>query len=139
MKKRVLFLCTGNSCRSQMAEAWVRKLKGDSCDAYSAGVEKHGMNPYADKVMNEVGVSMDGQHSKLLSELENISFDLVITVCSSANESCPIFTGKTRVVHVPFDDPPTLTKNEDDEEKKLACYRQVRDKIAEYIKNTNDF
>lgn len=130
---KVLFLCTGNSCRSQMAEGWCRALKSDSIEAYSAGVEKHGMNPYAMKVMAEAGVDISTHHSKLLSEL-NIEFDYVVTVCGNAHESCPVFLGKTKVVHVGFADPPFLAKSCHSEEEKLVCYRQVRDQIKSFIK-----
>lgn len=135
MKKKVLFLCTGNSCRSQMAEAWLRHLKSHKYEAYSAGIEKHGMNRYAVKVMREAGVDMAKHHSKLLSELADVQFDQVVTVCAQANESCPVFPGKTKVIHVPFDNPPVLTRDLADEEEKLSCYRRVRDEIAQLIKS----
>lgn len=133
MKKRVLFLCTGNSCRSQMAEGWLRHLKGDKFAAFSAGVAKHGMNQHAIKVMQEAGVDISGQHSKLLSELENRDFDLVVTVCGNAHESCPVFPGRARIVHVPFDDPPALTRGLTEENDILPVYRRVRDEIAAFI------
>lgn len=135
MKKRVLFLCTGNSCRSQMAEGWLRHLRGDEFAAFSAGVATHGMNQYAIRVMNEVGVDISKHRSKLLSEFVGQEFDLIVTVCSKANESCPIFPGKPRVVHVPFDDPPALAAGLKNEEQILNCYRRVRDEIAEFIRN----
>lgn len=103
---KILFLCTGNSCRSQMAEGWARALKSDVVEAYSAGIETHGLNPYAVKVMAEAGVDISAQKSKLVPELPTQEFDYVITVCGNARESCPVFPGKTRVVHVGFDDPP---------------------------------
>src|ERR1700754_3204294 len=99
-KLKVLFLCTGNSCRSQMAEAWARHLKDDVIEPYSAGIEPHGMNPRAVQVMKEAGVDTGGQRSKHVDELKHISFDYVITVCDHAHESCPIFPGRTKVVHV---------------------------------------
>lgn len=132
-KIKVLFLCTGNSCRSQMAEGWARCLKGDVIEPYSAGIEKHGMNPHAIKVMAEAGVDISKQHSKMLDELASVTFDYVVTVCGHANEHCPVFPGKTKVVHVGFDDPPRLTKNMDDGEPKLAVYRRVRDQIRAFI------
>ena len=132
-KLKVLFLCTGNSCRSQMAEAWARHFHGATMDVYSAGIEKHGMNPYAMKVMSEAGVSMEKQWSKTLAELSSVSFDWVITVCGHANEHCPVFPGKTKVIHVGFEDPPRLTKGMPDGEEKLAVYRRVRDEIRAYV------
>ncbi len=102
-KTKVLFLCTGNSCCSQMAEGWARHLPGDTIDAYSAGIEAHGMNPNAVKVMDEAGVDISGQSSKLASTLEDVPLDVVITVCGHADENCPAFLGKARVVHVGYD------------------------------------
>lgn len=130
---KVLFLCTGNSCRSQMAEGWAHALKGDVFKSYSAGIEKHGMNPYAVKVMAEAGVDITKQHSKLLTELGDIKFDYVVTVCGNAHESCPVFLGKTRVVHVGFDDPPKLAQLCHSEEKTLDVYRRVRDEIKAFV------
>jgi arsenate reductase len=128
---RILFLCTGNSCRNQMAEGWARALKGDCIEAYSAGLEKHGMNPYALKVMAEAGVDISKQCSKLPAELGPVEFDYVVTVCGHADENCPVFPGKT--VHVGFDDPPKLTKDLPDGEEKLAVYRRVRDQIKGFV------
>ena len=103
MKKKVLFLCTGNSCRSQMAEGWLRHLHGDRFDAFSAGIAKHGLNTYAVQAMKEIGIDISAHHSKLLSELKTPDFDLVVTVCSNAHESCPLFPGKAKVVQrTPF-------------------------------------
>ncbi len=132
-KLKILFLCTGNSCRSQMAEGWCRHLKGDIIDAYSAGIETHGLNPCAVKVMAEVGVDISNHHSKLLAELESIEFDYVITVCGHAHESCPFFPGNAKVVHAGFDDPPKLAEAAATEEDKLNCYRRVRDEIKKYV------
>src|SRR5206468_2544807 len=126
-KIKVLFLCTGNSCRSQMAEGWARTLKGDVIEAYSAGVEPHGMNARAVQVMGEAGVDMSGQRSKHVDEIKHVAFDYVVTVCDHAHETCPLFPGKTKVVHVGFDDPPRLAKEARSEEEALACYRRVRD------------
>ena len=130
---KVLFLCTGNSCRSQMAEGWARNLKGDRIEAYSAGIETHGLNPDAVRVMAEVGVDISGQRSKRVDELRGIEFDYVVTVCGHANESCPVFPGKTQVVHVGFDDPPRLAADAKTEEERLAPYRRVRDEIRAFI------
>ncbi len=128
MKKSVLFLCTGNSCRSQMAEGWARHLWGVKYDCYSAGTEKHGMNPYAVEVMQEAGVDISGQHSKTVQELPKIQFDLVVTVCDAAKEKCPYFPGG-KVVHQGFADPPKLAQGLKDKEEILKVYRQVRDEI----------
>jgi len=132
-KIRVLFLCTGNSCRSQIAEGWARHLKSDVVEPYSAGIEIHGLNPNAVKVMAEAGVDISGHHSKHLNELKDIDFDYVITVCDIAHESCPIFPGKTKVVNVGFDDPPRLAKQAKTKEDALNCYRRVRDEIRVLI------
>ena len=132
-KIKVLFLCTGNSCRSQMAEGWARHLKSDVLEPYSAGIEKHGMNPHALNVMAEAGVDLSRQYSKTLAELEGVTFDYVVTVCGHANEHCPIFTGKTKVIHVGFEDPPKLTKHLPDGPEKLAVYRRVRDEIRRFV------
>ena len=132
-KKKVLFLCTGNSCRSQMAEGWAKKLKGDTLEAYSAGIEPHGMNARAVKVMAEAGVDISGHHSKHLDELKDVPFDYVVTVCDHANETCPVFLGKVKRVHVGFDDPPRLAKDAKSEEEALGHYRRVRDEIRSFV------
>jgi arsenate reductase (thioredoxin) len=137
-KLKVLFLCTGNSCRSQMAEGWARALKGGSVEAYSAGIEKHGMNPHALKVMAEAGVDISHQYSKTPAELGPVEFDYVVTVCGHADEHCPVFPGKTRVVHVGFEDPPKLTKQLPDGQEKLAVYRRVRDEIRQFVERLPD-
>ncbi len=133
-KTKILFLCTGNSCRSQMAEGWARALKSDSIDAYSAGIETHGMNPHAIKVMAEAGVDISGQHSKKADALDAVDFDVVITVCGHANETCPMWLkGKAQVVHVGFDDPPKLAKSAKTEAEALGHYRRVRDEIKAFV------
>ena len=132
-KTKVLFLCTGNSCRSQMAEGWARALKGYVVEPYSAGVEPHGMNPLAVKVMAEAGVDIAGQRSKHVDELRDVPLDYVVTVCDHANETCPLFPGRTRKVHVGFDDPPRLAKTAETEEEALSHYRRVRDEIRAFI------
>ena len=134
-KLKILFLCTGNSCRSQMAEGWARHLKADALESYSAGIEKHGMNPHAIKVMAEAGVDISRQFSKTTAELGPLHFDYVVTVCGHANEHCPIFPGHAKVVHVGFEDPPKLTKGLPDGEEKLAVYRRVRDEIRQFIES----
>jgi arsenate reductase len=132
-KLRVLFLCTGNSCRSQMAEGWARELKSDTIDACSAGIETHGLNPNAINVMAEVGVDITSQKSELVSGYLESPIDLVITVCGHAHETCPVFPGSARVMHVPFNDPPALAQDASSEEEKLDCYRRVRDEIRAFI------
>jgi arsenate reductase len=132
-KPRVLFLCTGNSCRSQMAEGWARHLKADALEAYSAGIETHGLNPRAVRVMAEAGVDISGHRSKHLDELADVDFDYVVTVCGHAHETCPHFPGRAKVVHVPFDDPPRLAQGAATEEEALAPYRRVRDEIRLYV------
>ncbi len=132
-KARILFLCTGNSCRSQMAEGWVRHLKSDIFEAYSAGIEKHGLNPLAVKAMAEVGVDISRQESKVVAELPTMEFDYVVTVCGHAHESCPRFSGKAKVVHLGFDDPPRLAADAKTEEEALTHYRRVRDEIRAFV------
>ncbi len=132
-KLKILFLCTGNSCRSQMAEGWARALKGDVLEPFSAGIEKHGLNPCAVRVMAEAGVDISGQQSKTVAELGEMNFDFVITVCGHAHEHCPLFPGKAKVIHVGFDDPPQLAKTARTEEEALAHYRRVRDEIRAFI------
>jgi arsenate reductase len=116
-----------------MAEGWARALKGDLIDAYSAGIEKHGMNSNAVKVMAEAGVDISGHFSKTPAELGPVELDYVVTVCGHADENCPVFPGKTKVVHFGFEDPPKLTKHLPDGEEKLAVYRRVRDEIRQFI------
>lgn len=130
---KVLFLCTGNSCRSQMAEGWVRALKHGVIEAWSAGIEKHGMNPLAMKVMAEAGVDISGQYSKTVDELPVREFDYVITLCGHASENCPFFPGKAKRLHAGFDDPPQLAKDARSEEEALAHYRRVRDEIRAFV------
>lgn len=131
MKSTILFLCTGNSCRSQMAEGWARRLRGDIIEPYSAGREKHGLNPLAVKVMAEAGVDISAQQSSLVEELPIETFDYVITLCGHANETCPIIPGRT--VHHGFDDPPKLAGKAGNQEEALALYRRVRDEIRDFI------
>ena len=130
---KVLFLCTGNSCRSQMAEGWTRHLKGEQIEAYSAGIEVHGLNPDAVRVMAEAGVDISGHRSKRLDELRDVEFDYVVTVCDHARESCPVFPGKAKVVHVGFDDPPRLAADAKTEEERLAPYRRVQKEIRAFV------
>jgi arsenate reductase len=138
MKMKILFLCTGNSCRSQMAEGWSRALRSESLDPYSAGIEIHGLNPAAGHVMAEAGVDISGQRSKHVDELRDIPFDYVVTVCDNAHASCPLFPGKAKVVHVGFDDPPRLAAGAKTEEERLAPYRRVRDEIRKFVEALPD-
>ncbi len=128
----ILFLCTGNSCRSQMAEAIARELYPQH-KFYSAGIETHGMNPYAVKVCEERGLDMSSHSSKHVDTLQEVKFDVVLTVCDNANESCPIFIGLAQKLHHSFQDPPKLAANLATEEEKLSVYRQVRDEIRAYL------
>ena len=132
-KIKILFLCTGNSCRSQMAEGWARHLKGDVIEPYSAGIETHGLNPRAVLVMAEAGVDLSNHRSKHLNEIKHIPFDWVITVCDNANESCPVFPGKVKRFHMSFDDPPKLAKTAKTDEEALSNYRRVRDEIRMFV------
>ena len=129
---RVLFLCTGNSCRSQMAEGFARHLRGDVIDASSAGIEAHGLNPNAIKVMAEAGVDITAQRSDVVTDLA-IDWDVVVTVCGHAHETCPTLPGAPSVVHVAFDDPPRLAADASNEEEALEHYRRVRDEIRDFI------
>lgn len=132
-KLRVLFLCTGNSCRSRMAEGWANRLKGDVIEPHSAGVEVKDIDPLAVRVMADVGVDISGGHSTHVSEVLNIPFDHVVTVCSHARETCPVFPGGAKRLHVEFDDPPFLTRGMAGEADKLAVYRRVRDEIRRFV------
>ena len=135
---RILFLCTGNSCRSQMAEGWARALKAEEFEAYSAGVERHGLNQNAVRVMAEAGVDISGQGSKLVEDLPTQEFDWVVTLCGHANEHCPFFPGKVRRMHAGFDDPPALAKDARSEEEALEHYRRVRDEIRDFVTGMPD-
>lgn len=132
-KAKILFLCTGNSCRSQMAEGWAKKLRSNDIVAYSAGIEIHGLNPLAVQVMAEAGVDISGHKSKLVTDLAAQTFDLVITVCGHADENCPYFPGPTQVVHHGFDDPPKLAADAANKEEALGYYRRVRDEIRDFV------
>ena len=139
MKKNILFLCTGNSCRSQMAEGFGKKYFGGIYNIYSAGIEKHGMNQNAIKVMSEKGIDLSSHSSKTLEDIGRILFNYVFTVCGHANENCPIFLGKAKVIHVGFSDPPKLAQGLTDEEEILKHYRRVRDEIENFAKNLTTY
>jgi arsenate reductase (thioredoxin) len=132
VKRRVLFLCTHNSARSQMAEGLLRALGGDRFEAFSAGTEATHVRPLAIRAMAELGIDISHQESKVLDRFLNERFDAVITVCDQANEACPVFFGARERLHWSFPDP---SKAEGSEEQQLAVYRQVRDAIYERIEH----
>ncbi len=136
--KNILFLCTGNSCRSQMAEGWGKSLLGDKFNFYSAGTTKHGLNHRAVKVMAEAGVDISNYESNITSELPESHMDFVFTVCSDAHENCPYFPGG-EIIHTGFDDPPRLTKEMTNEEEILDVYRRVRDEIKKVVENLETY
>jgi arsenate reductase len=130
-RTKVLFLCTGNSARSQIAEAFLRKYAGDRSEVYSAGLKPKGINPYTVQVMEEVGIPLDGHHSKPLTEyMGRVGFDYLITVCDDADENCPFFPGMGQRMHWGFEDPAAFAGSE---EETLAKFREVRGRIDERI------
>ncbi len=139
MKKKLnlLYLCTGNSCRSQMAEGWTRHLKGDLINTYSAGIETHGLNPNAIKVMKEAGIDISNHQSQHIDEFKDIKLDVIVTVCGHAHETCPYFPVDCKVIHVGFNDPPKIAKELKEkgasEEEQLNAYREVRNEIKEFV------
>jgi arsenate reductase len=142
-KLKLLFLCTGNSCRSQMAEGWTRHLKGELIEAYSAGIETHGLNPHMVKVMAEVGVDVTSQKSENIRDFADTQLDVVVTVCGHAHETCPVFPANCKVVHSGFPDPPKIAKElaaqGASEDEQLDCYRKVRDEIKSYVESLPNF
>ena len=132
-KMKVLFLCTANACRSQMAEAWARHLKGDVIEPHSAGTKRHVVSARAAEVMQEVGIDLSEHHSKSLDDLDGLDFDYVVTVCDNAAETCPVFPGDAMMVHRGFDDPPRLAAAETEEQRILEHYRRVRDEIHDFV------
>jgi arsenate reductase len=133
MKPKILFLCTGNSCRSQMAEGWTRALKGDQLKAFSAGIQPKGVDPRAVRVMAEAGIDISGQKSKDIDSMGNLEFEYVVTLCDNARESCPFFPVKTKRIHKGFEDPPLLAAKAANEEEALLPYRRVRDEIRAFV------
>jgi arsenate reductase len=129
-KIRVLFLCTGNSCRSQMAEGWAQHLKGDVVDVYSAGIRPIGVSSRAIKTMAEAGVDISMHTSKSIDDLGGVDFDYVVTLCDNAAQNCPVFPGKAKVIHKPLKDPYCATGSE---EQVMAEFRKVRDQIKAFI------
>jgi arsenate reductase len=130
MKKRVLFLCTANSSRSQMAEGIVNHFFGDKIAAFSAGTEATSVNPTAIEVMQEIGINISRYQSKYLTAFDGQSFDYVITLCGSANETCPLYIGGTKKTHIGFDDP---AKAKGTKEEVLREFRRVREEIKEKL------
>lgn len=135
MRHRVLFLCTGNSCRSQMAEGLARVRWGDEMSFASAGIERHGLNPLAVRAMAELDIDISGHDSKTVGQLERQKFDVVITVCGHAHETCPLFPGEAMVVHRGFDDPPYLARSAASEDDAMVHYRRVRDELRDFIED----
>ena len=129
-KKKVLFICIHNSARSQMAEALLNHLKGDKYEAYSAGIKPSNLNPYAIKVMKELGIDISGYRSKSINEFYGVEFDYIVTVCNQAKEECPIFLGGKKHIHKSFDDPSQFKGNE---EEILSKFRIIRDQIKDWI------
>ncbi|MCG3128621.1 MAG: Protein ArsC [Phycisphaerae bacterium] len=130
---RVLFLCTGNACRSQMAEGWARALRSDSIEPYSAGTDPHGLNRLAVRAMAEAGIDISRHASKSVHALTGVPFDFVVTVCDSASEACPTFPAPAKVLHVGFDDPPRFAKGATTDDEALPHYRRVRDEIRRFV------
>ena len=140
MKKvSILFLCTGNSCRSQMAEGWANHLKDDEIEALSAGVEAKTVDQRAVRVMMEAGVDISSQRSKHVDEVMSVPFDYIVTLCGHAHETCPVFPSDAKKIHRGFDDPPVLAENAASEEKALDQYRRVRDEIRAFVETLPGF
>jgi len=137
MKTKLLYLCTGNSCRSQMAEAWTRALKNDHYEVFSAGIETHGLSPSMVKVMAEAGIDVTSQTSDNISKYLDSGLDIVVSVCAHADENCPVFPGKIKRVHKGFEDPPKMARElaakGATEEEQLEPYRRVRDEIKAWV------
>ncbi len=142
-KINLLYLCTGNSCRSQMAEGWTRHLKGNLINAYSAGIETHGLNQNAVKVMKEAGVDISNHKSQHIDEFKDVKLDFIVTVCGHANENCPYFPADCKVVHVGFDDPPKKAKELQSqgasEELQINAYRTICDEIREFVEKLPEY
>jgi len=131
--KSILFLCTGNSCRSQMAHGFANAILGGKFASYSAGIESHGLNPFAVKVMQEAGIDISRHQSQTLDEFEEDQFDYVLAVCEHAASNCPTFPAKTNIITHQFDDPPKLAKEAKTDEEALSHYRRVRDEIKQWV------
>jgi arsenate reductase len=122
-----------------MAEGWGKALLSSRFNVYSAGIEKHGLNPYAAKVMSEQGVDISSQFSKTLDDLNDVQFDIVVTVCGHADETCPVLPGNTRKIHHGFDDPPKLAANAKNEAETLLPYRRVCEEIKNFVQNIDEY
>jgi len=136
--KRILFLCTKNSCRSQMAEGWARRLLGSQFEVASAGSKPAQVDPRAVEVMAEVGIDLSGHRSKPVEPFKDRQVDHVFTLCGDARDQCPVWPGKATVQHRGFDDPPGLAKAEHSAEAALQHYRRVRDEIGAWIKTLSE-
>ncbi len=128
---RVIFVCTGNSCRSQMAEGWLRFLGNDCFEAFSAGTDPHGLNPLAVQVMDEIGIDISGHKSESIDLYAQRDFDFAITVCDRAEETCPVFPGDGERLHWSLDDPAAATGST---EERLSVFRRVRDEIERKLR-----
>lgn len=137
-KIKALFICTGNSCRSQMAEAFARHLVNDRIDAYSTGTAPKAIDQRAIKAMSEIGIDISRQQSKSVDDIKDMEFDFVITLCDNAQKTCPTFPAKTSVLHMGFDDPPKLAANSQDEEEAMDHYRRIRDEIKVFVDRLPD-
>ncbi len=137
-KTTILFLCTGNSCRSQMAEGWARYRWGDRMEVFSAGTAAKRLDPLAVAVMREAGVDISMHRSKNISDLSGKAFDYVITVCDNAKENCPWFPARVKLFHHSFPDPPKLAEGIADPDEAIIHYRRVRDEIRSYIDQLPD-
>jgi arsenate reductase len=135
---KILFLCSGNSCRSQMAEGWARKLWPRSIEPYSAGIEAHGLDPNAVRVMAESDVDISGQRSKPIRELRELDFDAIVTLSDRVRRLCPVFWTRVRAIHVGLPSPPRLAAGASTEEGRLAPYRQARDAIHTLVESLPD-
>ncbi|MBN2145710.1 MAG: arsenate reductase ArsC [Candidatus Aureabacteria bacterium] len=132
-KLKILFLCTGNSCRSQMAEGFARALKGDIIRPYSAGINPKGLDSLAVRVMAEIGINISRQKSKSILEVTSIPFDAVVTLCDHAKENCPNYPAKCQKIHRSFEDPALWTEQRMTEDEALVRYRRVRDEIKDFV------
>jgi arsenate reductase len=130
VKKKILFLCTGNACRSQIAEGWARYLKSGVIEAYSAGVSPAGVSTRAIAVMAETGVDISTQTSKHVDTLKDVDFDYIVTVCDKAREQCPVFPSRTKKIHKSFEDPAFMVGSEDEI---MAVFRKIRDDIRAFV------
>lgn len=132
-KTRILFLCTGNSCRSQMAEGWAKKLLAERFEAYSAGTEPRPVDPMAIQVMADAGVDISTHKSKDVSRFKDVQLDYVVTICDRNRENCPYFPGKAKMLHCGFPDPPRLAATAKSRFLVVRHYRKVRDQIKEFV------